>query len=253
MAGETSPVPWSPERFERWFVEFWSTPEARDRSRAVAARHGVADMADDLHTEWYLSIRTTLDRLRDRDGALPDWLDGDDAAVRYAARALANDALDLGRAQGRSAHTFSDLSRPDGPEVEFADERVDVFASAVTGNFDDALEVMARELSAMLTAGAGGCPGCTATHAVMICMGVVERLRFPAEVDGDAADLRGGTTEWDRRLYDVMLEVAPDRMSLTPDNRMDARARKFKQRCGSCAEGLLHELVAAHVFGGELP
>lgn len=208
-------------------------------------------MAEDLHTEWYLSIRTTMDRLRDRGGTLPEWLDDEDGATRYAARALANDAIDLGRAQSRAARTFSDLGRPDGAVLEVVDPRSDVFASATTASLSDVLEVMARELSDLLAAGSGGCPGCTATHAVMICMGVVERLRFPAEADDGAAGLRGGTTEWDRQLYDVMLEVAPDRMTLTPDARMDARARKFKQRCGSCAEALLRELVSAHGLGGE--
>ncbi len=219
----------------------------------MAGRQGVGDMADDLHTEWYLSIRTTLERLRDRAGTLPEWLDDEDDAIRYAVRALRNDALDLGRVQGRSPHTFSDLSHPDGPEFEVEDQGVDVFVAATAANETDALQAMAGELSAMLVSGAGGCPGCTAVHSVRICMCVVERLRYPEVGEGAAADLRGGTTEWDRRLYDVMLEVAPDRMSLTPDGRMDARARKFKQRCGACAEDLLRALVATHVSGGERP
>jgi hypothetical protein len=251
-SAQTWPVGWSRETFERWFVDHWGTTEARHRCQAVAARHGVADMADDLHTEWYLSIRTTLDRLDERRAPLPDWIDDEEGATRYAARALDNDALDLGRVRGRSAHTFSDLGLPDGPAIELADVHVDVAASATMPGLQESLELLARELSDLLESGRGGCPGCTAVDAVRICMGVVERARSAAEVVGQAATLRGGTTEWDRRLYEVMMDVAPERMTRTGGNRLSDAARRFKSRCKICAEKLLVELIDGHGLGGEL-
>lgn len=230
-------------------MTYWASAAANEHSRSVAVRKGVADMADDLHMEWYLSLRTTLDRLRDRDGSMPEWLDDEQAALRYSLRALNNDANDLGAARSRAPHTFSDISRDDITPFEVADPRVDVAASVTTEPHDVLLSI-AGELSGMLVTGEGGCPGCTATNTVRICMGVVERLRWSADPEGAAAGLRGGTTDWDRRLYDVMIEVAPDRMSVGSDNRMKASARKFKERCGACAELLLRKLLAVHVFGG---
>ncbi len=191
-------------------------------------------MADDLSTEWYLSVRTTLDRLRDHGGGLPEWLNDDEAACRYAARALANDALDLGRQRSRMPQ-MSASSTSGAPSMEesaaFASRAV---SPATVVSWNEGLREMVGALNGLLATGGGGCPGCTSVMTAQLALGVLELLRFSPGGDSTAQDGRGGKTEWSQLVYEVLERLFPQRVTRV-DGRMDARSRQLHKRCGDCA------------------
>jgi hypothetical protein len=241
------PETWSLERFSDWFVGFHATPEARTRSRNAAARRALLDVADDLHHEWYLSIGTTVARLRSTGSPLPDWLASEEAAMRYALRALANDAIDLGRQRERSPVPHPFCATPEGEDdllVRWASHDSGIDQTDVNA----VLWAITGDLNRLLKGRAGGCPGCSSELVVRICLGVVARLRDP--LTNCSKELaRGGTNEWDKLIYDVIAQVAPERSDTTPDGRIGQRTRQTKHRCGRCVHRLLSELLALHLYG----
>lgn len=238
--------PWGPTRFSEWFATFHSSDVARRRTRAAAARRGVLDQAEDLHHEWYLSVCTTVHRAISGEGSLPDWIVSEDAATAYVLRALDNDALDAARRRSREPSVQS--PRPGDRDGETTEVGIDDDGLAAA-DLDQALTQVVRDLNDHLRNGTGGCPGCPSELTVRICLGVVARLRDP-DIRPPVEQLRGGTTEWDRLVYEVMSIVAPERMAVTPDGQMAERTRQAKRRCGGCARRLLDELLGRHLDGG---
>ena len=237
--------PWGVERLSDWFTAFHATDDARRRSRAAAARRGVPDLSDDLHHEWFLSVCTTLERVRSGDGAVPVWIASEEAATAYVLRALDNDAVDAARRRSREP----EVRRP-----RHADDRDDLEPGVddeglARADLDQALTQVVRDLNDHLRDGTGGCPGCPSELTVRICLGVVARLRDPRRRPL-ADQLRGGTTEWDQLVYEVMAVVAPERVATTEDGRMAERTRQAKRRCGGCARQLLDDLLGRHLDGG---
>ncbi|MFZ4434346.1 MAG: hypothetical protein ACOYOQ_14230 [Microthrixaceae bacterium] len=238
--------PWGPTRFSAWFATFHSSDDARRRSRAAAARRGVPDLADDLHHEWYLSVCTTVHRAANDDGGIPDWIISEEAATAYVLRALDNDALDAARRRAREPSVQSPRHGDRDDEIIDVAVNDDGLAAA---ELNQALAQVVRDLNDHLRDGSGGCPGCPSELTVRICLGVVARLRDPDRLP-PVEQLRGGTTEWDRLVYEVMSIVAPERMAVTADGRMAERTRQAKRRCGGCARRLLDELLGRHLDGG---
>ena len=250
---------WSHDRYVDWFDGYHASDAAYQVTVAVASRNDVADLAEDLHTEWRLSVRTSVDRLRSRGRSLPVWMVDDEAATRYAVRHLTNDALDLGRTKVRASSAFHSLSvSSHSHDVIDVDDQ----SSEQTPRSESSgpLESMARELGVMLEAGVGGCPGCTSVQTVTICMGVVERLRFPGELEvvpgADLLTVQGREeppegTDWRSSVSEILPELAPSSGPapgrMPPDPVLQrGPASRFEQRCGSCAVSLLERLVASH-------
>lgn len=249
---------WSFDQFEGWFDGYHASDAAFTIVVAVATQNDIEDLADDLHAEWRLSVRTAVDRLRSRGRSFPVWLLDEDAATRYSVRILTNDALDLGRIKMRASAAFHSLAR----RSTWASEPVEPALIGPVGDGSGPLESMARELGVMLEAGVGGCPGCTSVQTVSICMGVVERLRFPdsrshhdsgAEEAPSVRDENLDDTDWQSSVSTLLPEMLPSSNPLgslvpgtvvAPSGQQRA-ARQVEQRCGTCAVSLLERLAAA--------
>lgn len=218
-----------------WFVEYHSTGEARRMCRSIAARYGIGSSSADLHQAWYLSIRSTVDNADRRGESLPSWLDGEPAAMRYVLRALHNDAVDIERVQKRQP-----LAVPD--EILDIDLRDPVSSTGAeeASVLITVVEVVRREVWRRFEAGELGSPQCRAERVVALALAVLELLVGTGRGRGpDTAP-----TEWDRVMYDALVELDPERFTVV-DGRMSAAARQMKARCGNCVRSLLQELVAA--------
>ncbi len=237
--------PWPVDRLWDWFAAFHATDDGQRRSRAAAARRGVPDLAEDLHHEWFLSVCTTLDRLRSGGGELPVWIASEDAATAYVLRALDNDAVDAARRRSRERRVRA-IHRVDG---DGEDLEPGVEDEGLAGaDLNQALDRVVHDLNDHLRNGTGGCPGCPSEPVVRICLGVVARLRDPQRRP-PVHQLRGGTTEWDQLVYEVMAVVAPERVTTNQDGQMTEGTRQTKRRYGSCARRLLDELLGRHLDG----
>ncbi|MFN8052766.1 MAG: hypothetical protein U0Q22_15065 [Acidimicrobiales bacterium] len=243
---------WSVERFEVWFHDFHSSPDGRRACAACAQKRHIAEFADDLYQDWYLSIRSTVDSMRSANQQLPSWLGDDESARRYSLRALDNDAIDIVRHRGRlpvSASVYTDgTGNPLDDLVGPADSYDSPESAVATREASDGLNGVRRTLATMMVSGTGGCPGCKALMSVQLALGVLELLT-DGRASTDSAEVRGGTDEWDRALYAALERVAPERVGRS-DGRMDARTRQLKRRCGDCARRLLGDLVGSAIGGG---
>lgn len=244
--GQNCPVLWTVDQFERWFVDYHGSDEARRVGRSVARRYGVDALFDDLRSEWYLAIRRTLDGYRRSRAPLPAWIDDEDAARKYVIRALHNVAITFGRQQGRASERMFE-PRDDGrvpvvddPRAVGPDEQ-----AVANGGF----AAMVADLNAELRRGTGGCPGCRSEVTVQVALGVIEMVLWSSSPSAVRVDGTGGRDEWSQLVYEVLDRLYPSRVP-TEDGRRTAAARQFHQRCGRCARILLQRLAERHLGGG---
>lgn len=238
-------MPWTGSAYLAWFEGFYATSEAARLVRAVAARHDVSGLADDLHQSWYLSIRGTVDRLEQSGGRLPDWLDHEDAAVRYAVRALHNDATDLTRVQRRSLSRIIDLDDQRGAPIQLLDRATGPEADAGS---TVALDAIRGELLRRFSSGELGCPQCNNDRVFALALAVVERLTGEVAPGASGRGVSGGTNDWDKVVYDALASIDPVRYEPI-GGRMTPRARQMKVRCGGRVRDVLQELFVLHFPG----
>lgn len=244
---------WSVTAFRQWFDEFVTTAEARSACVNAARRVGATHLSDDLAQEWWLSMRGTLDRLDARNATMPEWIGDDTAARRYAFRALNNRAVDLVRTvrptvaldvdvrDGSTMPASASLGHVSGTRVDHsalpADGHAEPSAAAERLLMCDQ---WARTIMFRRDAGLIVHHGCRTDLLVQMLLTIVEWVRDDKPFA--AADVRGGSSEWDRLVYAALEATDPSRwagVSTNPANR------QRKGRYGRAARHELELLVAA--------
>jgi hypothetical protein len=176
---------------------------------------------------------------------LPAWVDDEESATRYVVRALHNDAIDLGRKRCRLESR--QVADGDDALARSWDPRETSPYSEVERRFD--LDDAVAELNRMIAEDASPCPNCRKDLAFGICLAVVEMLRGSEGIDdgtaGEPVQPRGGTTEWDQVLYEVLDRLMPSGVTRR-DGRIDGRTRKVKQRCGVCCQQVLQLVLGGN-------
>ncbi len=221
--------------FRAWLDAFVYSSTATRALESYCARYGLRQELDDARHVWYLRLEGTHRR-----GNIPETLKNEDAATGYALRAMRNAVVDLARGSGTEASVA-----PDDPRMMGAieDRDVDVNPEAATElKFDASCESVRRGISISIRERSITCSGVRSEEVGAIALYVVNALcaddNKRNEGAEQAANLRGGTTEFDRLIYQAMAEVVPHRMNFK-DNRASDASRTYKRRCTPCVRRVI--------------
>lgn len=214
-APDSSPrMVWDLARQREAILGWLARPEARAWCLRCSRKFGLpSDMADDVLSSAYIRLSSALERR-----IVPfENMSDESGAVRYAARACENAAIDFGRVARRrnEVPVVSD-------EIELDIQPV-AFTTLSEGKL--ALEDL-RRLVVQLARDGASCSGCPDEVVLATALYVIN-----SQLIGESVGLSD-------LLYEALEAVDPD----FPGGRGDA-ARQRKKRCGDCVLRLLRRAV----------
>jgi hypothetical protein len=234
-------VPWAAEDFATWLLVYaYGAEAARLVARVCANHHLPPAVADDLRQEWVLSLLRTAER------RLPEWIETESEARAYALRALPNRAIEFTRRGRRDPEPLEPREQALGgatlPWHQHAGPPTD----------DHWCEHTRRHVTTAFHDGAITCSGCPAPRVVSIALWVIAAVCDEDDARGLpawAAEIKGGTTEFDQLVYQALVHDLPEQYVRDDSGRFPDSARKRKERCGRCVRELLVDASAGSHTG----